>query len=265
MDLTQLNQRIAVANAESQRINNERAVNLGKKETLEKQLQDAITHYNATYNTNITVASLNAEIERVAKEKELEVANIESVLALIKEGRFDEAQQKVSGVVPNTSANTVAESTIPTTPVAQATAPALGDIPVVPQSTTPAIGESVAQSEIKPAVPVMEQPVTKPTAPVIEESVKSTVPVIEEPVAPPTSPVVEQTVTKPAAPVVEQTTTQPTAPNLDVDTTPVGAPPVIGKPPVAPNLGNSVATSPTAPVTSFNAILNGSQFKPQGN
>lgn len=232
MDLTQLNQRIAVANAESQRINNERAVNLGKKETLEKQLQDAITHYNATYNTNITVASLNAEIERVAKEKELEVANIESVLALIKEGRFDEAQQKVSGVVPTSQS----VSSTPQNAVPQPTTPALGDIPVSPQATTPAIGE----------------PVVVPTAPVVEKTVEQSVV--------PTAPVIEESVTPPTAPVITSS-----VPNMEEPTTPVGAPPVIGKPPVAPNLGNTVTPPPTAPVTSFNAILNGSQFKPQGN
>lgn len=260
MDLTQLNQRIAVANAESQRINNERAVNLGKKETLEKQLQDAITHYNATYNTNITVASLNAEIERVAKEKELEVANIESVLALIKEGRFDEAQQKVSGVVPTSQS----VSPTPQTAVPQPTTPALGDIPVSPQATTPAIGEPV----VAPTVPVVEK--------TVEQSVVPTAPVIEESVTPPTAPVTTEAVSEvpvvPKAPVIEESVTPPPAPvitssvsNIEESMTPVGAPPVIGKPPVAPNLGNTVTPPPTAPVTSFNAILNGSQFKPQGN
>lgn len=256
MDLAQLNQRIAVANAESQRINNERAINVGKKETLEKQLNDAITRYNSTYGTNIDISSLNAEIDRVSKEKEAEVTNIESMLSLIKEGKFDEAQSKTSGVATtdSTQSNITASPVVQPTqaivqpnvevPVAQPTAPALGDVPVSPQVATPAIGESVVS--VPPVAPVIEEPVA-PKAPVIEEPVVAPkAPVIEEPVAPPTAP--------------------PT-PNLDteVSSAPTLAPPVVGKPPVAPNLGDTVTPPPTSPVTSFNAILNGSQFKPQGN
>ena len=46
-NIADLNQRIAIANAESKRINNERQVNIGKRETLQQQLNSALQKYEA--------------------------------------------------------------------------------------------------------------------------------------------------------------------------------------------------------------------------
>ena len=56
--LEQINSRIAVLNSTSQRVNNERQVNIGKKETLKKQLDDAIKLYQEKYGVALSVDTL---------------------------------------------------------------------------------------------------------------------------------------------------------------------------------------------------------------
>lgn len=248
MELTQLNQRIAVANAESKRLNNERAVNIGKRETLEKQLNDAIHLYNETYNSSLDVNSLNAEIEKVAKEKEQEVSNIETVLGLIKSGKFDEAQARVSGnsVEPVVSSNSSSEVT--------------EQSGVVP---------NISSNQIPNLVPNVAEPAEVVTSPV--QGVNS----IPEPNPVPNS--------VPKTPTLSGLDTNVhengTIPNIGIPT-PVNtsgkleslddmlaSPPNIGKPPVLNNKNDvkSTPSTPESPITSFNAILGGSQFKPQGD
>lgn len=236
MELTQLNQRIATANAESKRLNNERAVNIGKRETLEKQLNDAIHLYNETYNSSLDVNSLNAEIEKVAKEKEQEVSNIETVLGLIKSGKFDEAQAIVSEpVVSSNSSSEVTEQT--------------GVVPNISSNQIPNVAEpaEVVTSPVQGVNPIPEpNPVPKtPTLSGLDTNVheNGTIPNIGIPTPVSTSGKLE---------------------SLDDM---LASPPNIGKPPVLNNKNDvkSTPSTPESPITSFNAILGGSQFKPQGD
>jgi hypothetical protein len=276
MELAQLNQRIAVANAESKRLNQERAVNMGKRQTLEKQLNDAIALYNQTYGTSISVNDLNNEIQRVAVEKEQEVSNIETVLGLIKEGKFDEAQTKVSGVVeqpqvaPTPSVEPVAEPTPAPTPVMPTFTKPVVEEPVI----TPQVAMPTPESVVAPHIPT-PTPEPVPTPPTMPTFTK---PVVEEPVAtPPTAPKLSGLDTSVQEPVKPKSTmhipTPPTMPaglsGLDVeedDGIGIGLPPTLGMPPKidkANNLGGD--TSNAQPVKSFNAMIGGSMFKPQGN
>lgn len=214
MEIAQINQRIAVLNADSKRINNDRAVSIGKKETLQKQMNDALAAYKTKYGVELTEANLQSEIDRVSAEKLKEVEQIESVLNLIKLGQYDEANALVNG--------------------------------------TPTVKEE--------STPVQEVPVT----PVVEQPQSSV----------PTTPVQETT---PVPPVQESV---PTPPDLGLHEpptlgTPVATPPVLGTPtesiptpPVEPSLGVPPVAPTSAPsgqpIASFNAILGGSPFKPQG-
>lgn len=260
METGQINQRIAVLNAESKRLNNERAVNIGKKETLQKQLDEALAHYKTTYGVELTEANLQSEINRVSGDKIKEIEKIETVLNLIKAGQYDEANALVNGTptqieTPVTQTETpVSQSTIQTeTPVAQPETPVA---PVVqPQPTASA---QPVVTETVPTPPVIETPVATPP---VMESVP-TPPVIETPVATPPilgTPVAESV---PTPPVIEE---------------PVGVPPTLGTPTLSgldtsvPDLGmppaDPVAPQPSTsgqPIASFNAILGGSPFKPQG-
>lgn len=255
MEIAQINQRIAVLNADSKRINNDRAVSIGKKETLQKQMNDALAAYKAKYGVELTEANLQSEIDRVSAEKLKEVEQIESVLNLIKLGQYDEANALVNG----TSA--VKEST----PVQEAPA-----TPVVEQPQS-----SVSTASIQESIPTppVENPI--PTAPV-QESVP-TPPDLGIPAAS-----VESVPTPPdlgiPTPLIQESI--PTPPDLGLHEpptlgTPVATPPVLGTPtesiptpPVEPSLGvppvAPTSTPSGQPIASFNAILGGSPFKPQG-
>lgn len=275
MELSQINQRIAVVNAESKRLNNERAVNIGKRETLEKQLADAIALYNSTYNTSITADDLGAEIQRVASEKEREVSNIENMLNLIKSGQFEEAQNMaVNGVVeeevPNSAVNVGVEGAKVAVPSGSfngvVPSPAPSGVANGVASPAPSAAPSgVALTEVASApnaVPNLGVPSQSGVAP---SQAPSAVPNLgaPSPAQPPKTP--ELSSLDVGQPVAKPTQLS----GLDIDEEPVGKPPVLGKPPVAQppktpvNIGE--ASSQGAPITSFNAILGGSQFKPQGN
>ena len=253
MEISQINQRIAVLNADSKRINNDRAVSIGKKETLQKQMNDALAAYKAKYGVNLTEANLQAEIDRVSAEKLKEVEQIEAVLNLIKLGQYDEANALVNGT------------------------PVKAEEPVTPVQETPVSSGVVEQ----PQAPVQE---SIPTPPV--ESVP-TPPVIETPVA--SVPVQESIPTPPDLGIPEPPTlgtpveSIPTPPDLGTPVESIPTPPTLGTPvesiPTPPDLGipappsePSLGVPPTAPtptpsgqpIASFNAILGGSPFKPQG-
>lgn len=255
MEIAQINQRIAVLNADSKRINNDRAVSIGKKETLQKQMNDALAAYKAKYGVELTEANLQSEIDRVSAEKLKEVEQIEAVLNLIKLGQYDEANALVNG--------------------------------------TPAVKESTPVQGA-PATPVVEQPQSSVSTASIQESIPT--PPVENPI--PTAPVQESVPTPPDLGIpAASVESVPTPPDLGIPTppiqesiptppdlglhepptlgTPVATPPVLGTPtesiptpPVEPSLGvppiAPTSTPSGQPIASFNAILGGSPFKPQG-
>lgn len=260
MEISQINQRIAVLNADSKRINNDRAVSIGKKETLQKQMNDALAAYKAKYGVDLTETNLQAEIDRVSAEKLKEVEKIEAVLNLIKLGQYDEANALVNGT------------------------PAKTEEPVAPVQETPVTSGVVEQ----PQAPVMQESI--PTPPVMQESIP-TPPDLGIPTPPnlgiPTPPVQESIPTPPdlgipepptlgtpvATPPVQESI--PTPPSLGTPAESIPTPPILGSPmesiptpPSEPSLGvppvAPTSTPSGQPIASFNAILGGSPFKPQG-
>lgn len=213
MEISQINQRIAVLNADSKRINNDRAVSIGKKETLQKQMNDALAAYKAKYEVDLTEANLQAEIDRVSAEKLKEVEQIEAVLNLIKLGQYDEANALVSGTPVQAE-----EQVTPTPPVQKST------------PTPPDLGFSAKESI--PTPPVLGTPVDDiPTPPDLGVPTPSTLGTPAESI--------------------------PTPPDLGIPTPP--SEPSLGVPPIAPT-----STPSGQPIASFNQILGGSPFKPQG-
>lgn len=254
MEISQINQRIAVLNADSKRINNDRAVSIGKKETLQKQMNDALAAYKAKYGVDLTEANLQAEIDRVSAEKLKEVEQIEAVLNLIKLGQYDEANALVNGTpVQAEEPATPASSGVveqPTVPV-QETAPIKEAV-----HTPPDLGTQVESVPTPPVQPVQESVPTSPvqesipTPPDLGFSAKESIltpPVLGTPVDDiPTPP----TLGTPAESI-------PTPPDLGITTPP--SEPSLGVPPTAP-----MSTPSGQPIASFNQILGGSPFKPQG-
>lgn len=230
MEISQINQRIAVLNADSKRINNDRAVSIGKKETLQKQMNDALAAYKAKYEVDLTEANLQAEIDRVSAEKLKEVEQIEAVLNLIKLGQYDEANALVSG----TPVQAEEQVTPINAGVVQETAPVKEAVPTPPDLGTP-------------SAPVQE---SIPTPPDLGFSAKESIP---------TPPVLGTPVDDIPTPSTLGTPAEsiPTPPDLGIPTPP--SEPSLGVPPIAPT-----STPSGQPIASFNQILGGSPFKPQG-
>ena len=251
MEISQINQRIAVLNADSKRINNDRAVSIGKKETLQKQMNDALAAYKAKYEVDLTEANLQAEIDRVSAEKLKEVEQIEAVLNLIKLGQYDEANALVSGTpvqaeeqVTPINAGVVQE----TAPVKEAvpTPPDLGTLsaPVQESVPTPPVQESIPTPPVQKSIPTPPVQKSIPTPPVLGT------PVDDIPTPPDLGVPTPSTLGTPAESI-------PTPPDLGIPTPP--SEPSLGVPPIAPT-----STPSGQPIASFNQILGGSPFKPQG-
>ena len=242
MEISQINQRIAVLNADSKRINNDRAVSIGKKETLQKQMNDALAAYKAKYGVDLTEVNLQAEIDRVSAEKLKEVEKIEAVLNLIKLGQYDEANALVNGT------------------------PAKTDEPIVPVHEVSTDSGVVEQ----PQIPVQE---SIPTPPVMQKSIP-TPPVQESIPTPPSLGTPAESIPTPPS-LGTPAESIPTPPSLGTPAESIPTPPILGSPtesvptpPSEPSLGIPpvVHTSmpSSQPIASFNAILGGSPFKPQG-
>ena len=239
MEIAQINQRIAVLNADSKRINNDRAVSIGKKETLQKQMNDALAAYKEKYGVELTEANLQSEIDRVSAEKLKEVEQIEAVLNLIKLGQYDEANALVNGTpakeesvpVKETPVAPVVEQSVETAQPVQESIPTPPDLGI----PTPPVQESIPTPPDLgiPTPPIQESIPTPPDLGTPAESIP-TPPVLGSPVE-----------------------SIPTPPDLGIPTPPVE--PSLGVPPVAPT-----STPSGQPIASFNAILGGSPFKPQG-
>lgn len=97
MDLKSINARIGAVNAESQRLNSVRQVNIGKRDTLNNQLNVALAQYKEKYGVELTVDSIQEELERVVREKEEEVSRIEQMISCINTGDFAGAN-RLAGV-----------------------------------------------------------------------------------------------------------------------------------------------------------------------
>lgn len=242
MEISQINQRIAVLNADSKRINNDRAVSIGKKETLQKQMNDALAAYKAKYGVDLTEANLQAEIDRVSAEKLKEVEQIEAVLNLIKLGQYDEANALVSGTPVQAE-----EQVTPTNAgVVQETAPVKEEVPTPPDLGTPSapVQESVLTPPVQESIPTPPVQKSVPTPPVLGT------PVDDIPTPPDLGVPTPPTLGTPAESI-------PTPPDLGIPTPP--SEPSLGVPPIAPT-----STPSGQPIASFNQILGGSPFKPQG-
>lgn len=279
MELAQLNSRISVVNSESKRLNEARQVNIGKRATLEQQLNDAFATYKQHYGVDLTIENLASEQQRVATAKEKEVSDLEHVINLIKTGNYDEATKYINGGVTSNEQQT-AQSTEAQPVVEQQVAQPVA--PQVEQPTTPIAQTTPVAPVVQPTTPVSQpvtpvaQPTTPVTQPTVAEKPVGTPPVIETPTA--ETPIgVPPVINKPSLSGLDMsvqestplatppTIEKPSAPKLSgldtgVDDIPA-PPPTFSKP--ATGLGKSSGN--TGNVTSFNAILGGKAFDPTGN
>ena len=237
MNINEINQRIAVVNAESKRLNNERQVCIGRRNTLTDQLMSAFAEYERQFGVKLTIETLDAEMDRVAKLKSDEVSAIEYVLTAIKEGRYADAKKAVT---PNVEQSVSSEVT--QTPQLSGLDVSSEPVTEVPK-VTPTISGLDMPSE--PAVtPQMSSPVVPPVVTPVTPPVASPVgtPIVPPPVMPPVG-----------APAKPENIVAP--PPVSVPSgMPVGSP--IASPvdaPASPNMKD---------ITSFGMILGGQAFQP---
>ena len=177
----EITQRIAAANAEVKRLNNERNVNLGKRETLTAQLNNTLAKYSQQYGVALTVDNLQKEMQRVLQEKENETTLIENMLALIKEGKYEDAE-RLANPDAFVESNTAPTPTVESTPTVEPTpTPTVEPTPVAP-TPTPTPTPTVEPTPVSPLPNLSEDVMPEPKAPVLpnlSEEIK-----MPEPVAP---------------------------------------------------------------------------------
>lgn len=97
MNGTELKERIAQLNSVAKTLNTKRQQDIGKRETLSKQIEEMIAQYNKVYGKSITIDTLDAELETVKKNKEAEVEKISGIITAIQTGNYELAN-KLAGV-----------------------------------------------------------------------------------------------------------------------------------------------------------------------
>lgn len=228
MSVTEIQSRISAVNAEIARLNSQRNQNIGRREGLQKQLQDSINIYRERFGVELSVDNLRAELEKVTQEKEKEVQRVEQILNLIKVGNITEAN-RLAGVVEEATAGGIeqqsvsAQANIPVPPVVPniPVSPSTSPINPTPQTYTSDESSNLGMSAL--------EGFTKPTV----QGVSGTVPTPQPQMASP------HMATPPMPP------TPPAPPK----------PPTPPTPPTPPS-----GVKPKAPMD-FGAILNGTEFK----
>lgn len=159
MSIEEIRNRISVINSETARLNTQRNQNIGRQETLRKQLNDALDLYNKNYGVELTVDNLQSELDSVTRKKEEELNKIEQILNFIKSGNIAEAN-KLAGVEDTVSqvSQTGVEPTQEPTSVVQPPQTGVETI----QEPTPVAQPPQLQA---PLTPPMSESVAPPTAP----------------------------------------------------------------------------------------------------
>ena len=176
MTLEQINERVSQLNNEVARLNSQRAVNLGKRETLQAQLDSAIRAYNDAYGASIDVSTLDSEIASVTADTEKAVMHMEKVLACINSGDIAVAEQLL-GVEPSSATQPLATPQVVVEPVVAPPViePVVNTVPAPPQASAipQTVIEPVVQEFVTPQAavePVVVSPVGVVTPPPVNDA-----------------------------------------------------------------------------------------------
>lgn len=141
--------KINTLNNEVKKLNNERNIALGKKETLTQQLNQGIADYNAKFQTNISADTVETELTKVTAEVQAKATKLEEAITQIKSGNYTEANSTldIKPVIPveETTQAPAEPTTVHNAPVApieeQLVAPIAPVVPTVssePERPAPA-------------------------------------------------------------------------------------------------------------------------------
>ena len=157
MNGNELKEKISQLNSVAKNLNTRRQQDIGKKETLTKQIEEMIAQYNKAYGKSITIETVDVELEAVTKQKEEEVSKVAGIINAIQAGNFDLANTLAGVQVEGKSAK--ADDAYVESVVTQQLFEGVQEQPEVPK--TP-----VAPSVGVPVVPSVDVPVQPNVSPV---------------------------------------------------------------------------------------------------
>lgn len=162
MNGTELKEKITQLNSVAKTLNTRRQQDIGKRETLTKQIEDMIEQYNKTYNKSITIDTLEAELESVKEKKEKEVEKVSGIINAIQTGDYALAN-KLAGIETNektASANTgYVESVVNNAQSVVTQQPSIPSMYTQPEETTAPVQEAVTPKPSMPNVSPVSNPI----------------------------------------------------------------------------------------------------------
>lgn len=162
MNGTELKEKITQLNSVAKTLNTRRQQDIGKRETLTKQIEDMIEQYNKTYNKSITIDTLEAELESVKEKKEKEVEKVSGIINAIQTGDYALAN-KLAGIETDektASANTgYVESVVNNTQSVVTQQPSIPSMYTQPEETTVPVQEAVTPKPSMPNVSPVSNPI----------------------------------------------------------------------------------------------------------
>ncbi len=103
MQMNELMGTIETLNAKVGTLNSQRLTDLGKKETLEKQLATAVADYKSTYGVELTKDNIDSECSKVEADLIQQSNKLSKLISLIESGNYTEADELASTVEGVTS------------------------------------------------------------------------------------------------------------------------------------------------------------------
>lgn len=162
MNGTELKEKITQLNSVAKTLNTRRQQDIGKRETLTKQIEDMIEQYNKTYNKSITIDTLEAELESVKEKKEKEVEKVSGIINAIQTGDYALAN-KLAGIETDektASANTgYVESVVNNTQSVVTQQPSIPSMYTQTEETTAPVQEAVTPKPSMPNVSPVSNPI----------------------------------------------------------------------------------------------------------
>lgn len=162
MNGTELKEKITQLNSVAKTLNTRRQQDIGKRETLTKQIEDMIEQYNKTYNKSITIDTLEAELESVKEKKEKEVEKVSGIINAIQTGDYALAN-KLAGIETDektASANTgYVESVVNNTQSVVIQQPSIPSMYTQTEETTAPVQEAVTPKPSMPNVSPVSNPI----------------------------------------------------------------------------------------------------------
>lgn len=169
MEGNELKAKIAQLNEAAKTINTRRQQDIGKKETLTKQIEQSIKMYNEKFGKNITIDTLEAELKKVMSDKEKEVEKVSGIITAIQSGDFDTANKLAGVEVEQPKSETVNDAYVESvmgvstqTAEPQVVASTPKAVEPTPQPVEPQVVEPQSQAVTPPTVAQTVSPVANP-------------------------------------------------------------------------------------------------------